>query len=627
MIPWFKNFRKYTGYFLENLTAKNFRGSVVGLKKGKETMSVRDFFIPKFWDYKDTADGGLDSVYSFRRKWRMIAVSVLIITMTPLLILAYADYSLTKKALEKEMINETSRSLNNFNHILTSFLEEKKLTITRILEQHSFGDLSDSSTLNILLGNLTTLASGFQGIAVFDSLGILQASAGLVDQESMIEQCNDQCLGQMAKKELSLTTWKETEESFPKLIITIKHEIDSDEFFIASFVQDLDPLLGLINSMVLGMEECAFILDRDGVFLISTGSQKNYKNLSSLRNFKNLRSNEVLKIKNENNETLIAGHSLIPGTFWRLVVVSPPKEILSKWYQPRFRLTWVLGLSIAFLVFIILGTATYIVNHIHHADQQRIMALHQVEYTNKINSIARLSSGVAHEVNNPLAIIGEKAGLINDIFRFQDTYKEDKRLADLTNDILTSVERCSTVTRRLLNFAQHMDTKFSLVNPCQVLREVLVFIRKDAEHKGIEIKENIPEDIPGFHSNQGHLQQIFLNLLHNSMTAIGSDGVIEITITPKEDNTIEFSFKDTGCGIDQKDLHCIFEPFFTTEPGHHAIGLGLSITYGLVKEIDGQIFVHSTTGKGSEFIIVLPGSVKKNPQMDGAIACNGKHGE
>ena len=200
-------------------------------------MSLRDFFIPKFWDYKDTAAGGLDSVYSFRRKWRMIAVSVLVITMTPLLILAYADYSLTKKALEKEMINETSRSLNNFNQILTSFLEEKKATITRILEQHTFDELIDSSILKTLLGNLNTLASGFQGIAVFDSLGILQASAGLVDQESMMEQCNDQCLGQMVKKELSLNTWQETVESPPKLIITITHEIDENQFFIVSFVR------------------------------------------------------------------------------------------------------------------------------------------------------------------------------------------------------------------------------------------------------------------------------------------------------------------------------------------------------------------------------------------------------
>ncbi|MCK5836073.1 MAG: sensor histidine kinase [Desulfobacula sp.] len=551
----------------------------------------------------------------------MIAVSVLVITMTPLLILAFADYSLTKKALEKEMISETSRSLTNFNQVLTSFLEEKKIIITRILTQHPFDELIDSSKLNTLLGHLNILVSGFQGIAVFDSLGVLQASAGL------FEQCNDQCLGQMTRKKMSLTTWKETEESPSKLIITIKYDIDKTQYFIARFVQDLNPLLTLINSMVLGMEEGAFILDREGMLLISAGAQKGYKNLAFIRNFEDPKENKIFKIKNENNETLIAGHSLIPGTFWRLVVISPQKEIISKWYQPRVRLTWALALSIGLLVFIILGTATYIVNHIHHADQQRIMALHQVEYTNKLNSIARLSSGVAHEVNNPLAIIGEKAGLINDIFRFQDTYKADKRLADLTHDILVSVERCSTVTRRLLNFSQHMNTSFSLVNPCQVLREVLVFIRKDAEHKGIEIKENIPEDIPGFHSNHGHLQQIFLNLLHNSMTAIGSDGIIEITIKPKEDNTIEFSFKDNGCGITQKDLHFIFEPFFTTEPGHHAIGLGLSITYGLIKEIDGKIFVHSTPGKGSEFIIVLPSSVKKSPQINGSKALEEKDGE
>jgi len=590
-------------------------------------MSLKDFFIPKFWDYYDSGGAGLDSVYSFRRKWKLIAVSVIVITMTSLFILAFMDYTFTRKTLEKEMMNETSRSLTNFNQILTSFLEEKKSTIDHILKQHSFDDLINSSTLNTLVKNLHTLNSGFQGIAVFDSAGRLKASAGQLDHESLVNQCNDQCVSQMAQRNLLITTWKKTDESSPKLIITVKHDIDKNQFFIASFVQDLDSLLNLINGMVLGMEEDAFILDKEGVFLISAGSRKAGMDLSYLRDLGDPMTKNVFKIKDENNETLIAGHALVPGTFWRLVVTSPQKEIIANWYRPRLRLIWVLALSIALLVLVILGTATYIVNHLHHADQRRIMALHQVEYTNKLNSIARLSSGVAHEINNPLAIISEKAGLINDIFTLKGTYREDKRLADLIGDILGSVERCSTITRRLLNFAQHMNTSFSQVNPCQVLREVLLFIRKDAQHNNIVIKEKIPENIPGFYSNHGHLQQIFLNLLQNALVAVGSDGTIEITVTPGKEKTIDFSFKDNGCGISKKDVHRIFEPFFTTESNQNATGLGLSITYGLVQEIDGKIIVNTTPGKGTEFIIVLPLKAQNRSNINTCTAFAEENGE
>ncbi len=586
------------------------------IRQGSTEMALKDFFIPTFWDYYDSGGAGLDSVYSFRRKWRMIAVSVLILTMAPLLILTIVDYSLTKKTLETEMINETSRSLTNFNQLLTAFLEDKKSSIQHILRQQTLKNLVDSSKLNSLLKNLAAATPGFQGIAVFDAMGTLQASAGLTDKDRRISQCNGPCLEQTIKNGLFINTWKETEESTPKLIITVKHNDNSTKFLIARFIQDLKPLLTLMNGMVLGMAEDAFILDKKGLFLISAGSKKDSGNLDYLKNFGDPLKKDVFKIRDGNNETLIAGHALVPGTFWRLVVVNPQKEITSKWYKPRIRLIWVLALSIALLIFLILGTATYIVNHIHHADQRRIMALHQIEHTNKLSSIAQLSSGVAHEINNPLAIISEKAGLINDIFTFQETYKADKTLMGLTNDILASVERCSTITRRLLNFARHMETSYSPVNPCRVIREILLFIQKDAQHKGIRIIENMPDDVPGFYSNHGHLQQVFLNLLQNSLVAVGSDGKIEITVTPNKDNTVEFSFKDNGCGIPKKDLHRIFEPFFTTEPGQNATGLGLSIAYGLVKEMDGTIDVNSTPEKGSNFVVLLPKSAKKLQQLD-----------
>ncbi len=110
--------------------------------------------------------------------------------------------------------------------------------------------------------------------------------------------------------------------------------------------------------------------------------------------------------------------------------------------------TLVLGIAIVLVVVVIISTK--LVTKIYYADLRRAALIHKVEHTNKLASIGRLAAGVAHEINNPLAIINETAGLIKDIFTFSDQYKEDKKLLSLIDSILKQVDRCRTITHRLL---------------------------------------------------------------------------------------------------------------------------------------------------------------------------------
>jgi signal transduction histidine kinase len=221
-------------------------------------------------------------------------------------------------------------------------------------------------------------------------------------------------------------------------------------------------------------------------------------------------------------------------------------------------------------------------------------------------SIGRLAAGIAHEINNPLAIINEKAGLIKDLFTYIKEYAEDLRLLLIVDSIIASVERCGTITKRLLGFARQSDLLVQKVNVEELIREVLSFTGKEAEYRSIEVSIRVAPDVPEIESDRGKLQQIFLNLINNSFAAMSDGGHLTITAEMNDTREVVVSVQDDGCGIPASDLARVFEPFFSTKTQKGGTGLGLSITYNLAKELGGQVAVESEEGVGTTFVVQLP---------------------
>ena len=143
------------------------------------------------------------------------------------------------------------------------------------------------------------------------------------------------------------------------------------------------------------------------------------------------------------------------------------------------------------------------------------------QITERMASIGRLAAGVAHEINNPLAIINEKAGLIKDLIVYgQAAQATPERLTGLVDSILGSVTRAGTITKRLLSFARQLEVSIAPVALGKVLEEVLGFLTKEAEYRGITVDVQVADDLPLFESDRGKLQQIFLNLVNNAFQAM-----------------------------------------------------------------------------------------------------------
>jgi signal transduction histidine kinase len=368
----------------------------------------------------------------------------------------------------------------------------------------------------------------------------------------------------------------------------------------------MHPIDNMLNELELSKNGDAFIINKEGI--LQTPSRYHGKVLEHINLSVPVYSSkaEVIEDENPQGEPLIIGYAYIPDTPFILMIVQKKDELMESWYKRRIELIWFLAISITIILFVILSVVTYLVNKLYLADQEHLTALHHMEYSNRLASIGRLAAGVAHEINNPLAIINEKAGLIKDMFTYQKKYSEDKKLIGLVDSIITSVERCSTITKRLLGFARHMDVRIEPVNLEKIIHEVLGFLEKEASYRSIKVSVQVDPDVPEFESDRGKLQQIFLNLINNAFGAMEEGGRLTIKVKREGKDFITALVSDTGCGIPKKDLERIFCPFFSTKTEKGGTGLGLSITCGLVREIGGKMDVHSEVGKGTTFKLTLP---------------------
>jgi signal transduction histidine kinase len=284
---------------------------------------------------------------------------------------------------------------------------------------------------------------------------------------------------------------------------------------------------------------------------------------------------------------------------------------MGNWFSLRTELFGFLVISACLILVVVLYGATYLSRRVREADIKRADIFHKMEYTSKLAALGRLGAGVAHEINNPLAIINEKAGLMKDFVSVDEGFPRRERFLDLIGAILKSVDRCSAITHRLLGFAKHMDVQTEPIHLEILLKEVLGFLEKEAVHRDIKVCFNVKEDLPAIESDRGQLQQVFLNIVNNAFAAVADGGEIDIDIYQPRRGFETVAVTDNGHGISEEIQEHIFEPFFTTKKGY-GTGLGLSITYGIIEKLGGQISVESEVGKGTTFTVTLP--IKREEQ-------------
>ena len=575
-------------------------------------------FRPQFWGQRDGDPPSQKHSLNLRRLWKITVLIMTVVSIAPLMVMTAIDYRVTQRSVESEFLLRTSRIVSNTKRAVEFSLLERMAALDFIVQDNKFENLTDCARLETILGHLRQTFGGFVDLGVIDSAGQQLCYVGPYDL-SGVDYSNQEWFRNVRDQGMHISDVFPGFRRVPHLVITARHELTDGGFYVLRTSLEAEFFNTLLSDLELSGNGDAFIINSEGVLQTSSRMHGDVLDTIDLGVPEYSSSTRVHESRTRDGRAILIGYAYIPETPFILMIVKQKAVLMTPWRDTRRQLIGFLAISISGILIVIFAVTTYLVNKIHWADLRRVATLHQVEDTNKMISLGRLGAGVAHEINNPLAIINEKAGLIKDLFSFTERYTDDPKLMGIVDSILRSVKRCSDVTRRLLNFARDTDGETTQVDLATTMTEVLGFMGKEAEYRSIDVRVNIDDDLPRIETNYGRLQQILLNLINNAFAAVDDGGRISISVREPTAETITIQVEDNGCGMTEHELTRVFEPFYTTRRKHGGTGLGLSITYSLAQELGGSIDVESTPGEGTRFRVTLPltSNSEKGPVDEG----------
>lgn len=560
-------------------------------------------------DLREGSGGGLDldSLISQGRYRRLLVTAVLavsVVAIVPLLIMTGLTWYRYQQAFRAEVTRPMMSFVQTGKQGLESFFEERLAALEFLVRERSFEELRDPALLAGLLGNLKPSFGGFVDLGLLDDGGVQVSYAGPFDLEGRSYE-DQPWYGQVLRHGAWVSDVFTGYRNAPHIVIAVQHEGAGGRPWVLRATIDTEIVNRLVGSLGPRPSSDAFLLNEEST--LQTPSRRYGEPLARapLPPLHAGPSPELREVEDEAGEGLFLSSAGIEDSPFTLVLVTPRGGAGAGGDGLRRNLSIFLGVSIVLILAVVIGGTTYMVNRTRQADLLRAAAYHRMEYTNKMAALGRLSAGVAHEINNPISIITEKAGLLRDLLVMSSETPSREKLVALVDSVLRSADRCAGVTHRLLGFAKHMEVRRETIEVDGLLLEVLGFLEKEASYRNIRVEFDFPDEPPRIVSDRGQLQQVFLNLLNNAFAAVDDGGRIEIGIAHRDADRIQVWVADDGVGIPEEHLPHIFDPFFTTKKGA-GTGLGLSITYGIVQKLGGEIDVQSTVGEGTRFTVTLP---------------------
>lgn len=559
---------------------------------------------------------------SFRRTRRMILSRVLLAPFVTVMLVCGTLVYYFAANLRHDVSAQLSSIAEGHQHLIEQFLVNRTADLEFAANAFTFEEINGPGKLDKVLSQLQQSSPAFFDLGVFDNTGRHVAYSGPFDLQG---------------KRYDQTEWFKAVQTrgiyvsdvflgyrnIPHFVIAVRKNEQGRTWYLRATI-DTITFNKLVEDIRIGKTGEAYLINREGVFQTRRRSGGNLMEIDpDQRAYRiNQHSNITSFIAEDaNGQDHIYADGQLHPTGWLLVV----RQETSEAYAPLVR-------AVLIAVALIVGGGAVVVvmayilasglsnSLIVSAIEKRQMGS-QLIMAGKLAEVGEMSSGVAHEINNPLQVMKSEYTMINDVLIDFETGQKPltvgnlELIRDSVEQIGHQIDRCKKITQGLLKFARKSDTTLAQVSVQPLISEVVNMIEHRAELQGVRIVQKYDPDLPYVLTDSNQLQQVFLNLLNNALYALKERDSGEIRISAERDNNdIAIALADNGCGIPPDCLEKIFLPFFTTKPVGQGTGLGLSTSYGIVERLGGRIFVASEVNAGTVFTIRLPLAAPQNPE-------------
>jgi two-component system NtrC family sensor kinase len=549
-----------------------------------------------------TENGGSPEIYRTLRK-RIIALMI-VVTVVPLCAMAMINLHQYRKTLRQEIVKPQLVLVNKSKHSVELFLAERLSAVSFIASEHSFDELADEENLSRIFHVMKQEFGGFVDLGLIDAGGLQVSYVGPYQLKGR-NYAGQPWFHEVRMKGTYISDVFMGFRRFPHIIMAVQRGVWDGRSWTLRATIDTQRIVELIASMGLDAKSDGFLVNRDGTLQTATRHYGGVLDHFPLALPPVSTEANFLETTDSLGREILMAYSYFQSSPFVLVVIKPRGELFRSWYTLKSTIFYVFLTGVLLILLVVFKLTGFLVKRLQESEEHREAAFLEIEHSHKLSSIGRLAAGVAHEINNPMAIINEKAGLMKDLIELGSDFENKNRFLALTQAIMDSVERCRSITHRLLGFARRMEPQIENIDINEVIRETVGFVEKEARFRNIDLQLQLADGLPVIASDRGQLQQVFLNLLSNAFAAVADGGAV-VVCTRNHGGSVSVSVEDNGCGMSDETLGRVFEPFFSTKKKGHGTGLGLFITYGIIKRLGGQIEAKSKEGVGTIMTVHLP---------------------
>ncbi len=542
----------------------------------------------------------------YNRLRRRLYVGILLAFFVPLAILSmyfHFQFNVTLKETGKQHLTTLAESQRN---TIDLFLQERIVNIFNLFHESTFKLPPSPEDMGRYLQHLLEMNEAFVDVGFLDESGIQLGYAGPYANLRGEDYSNEPWFQTMMNRERSYYISDiylgfrrkphftiAVRQIFSGKPAVMRATLDPDKFYL--FLRTIEKEKGVDSALI----------DREGNYQIVDPDQGEVLHLSPFRPPESVGSGAYEVRKNGDSE--LFAYAWLEEVPWALVARQPLKAAYAEMYRVRRMMIMMTTILAAVIIAAMLLTTKRLLQRAQATDESRKELKGQLFHAAKLVATGELAAGVAHEINNPLAIISAESGVIRDMLDPQFGLECSRESITKELDYIDeAVFRARDITQKLLNFVRKREPSHIACDINEIMQDVVGGLKeKEFLVSDIRLVRDFDPDLPEIMVDPDQIRQVFLNLVNNAGDAIEDSGTITLS-TSCVNGCIRAAVADTGKGMTSEQLEKIFDPFFTTKEVGKGTGLGLSVSLGIVQSIGGHIEVQSMPGAGSSFTVVLP---------------------